>query len=327
MNPPHYRRSRAALQTMQRGENVRTIVIALVANVIIAVAKLIAGLMSRSSGLLAEAAHSFADTLNEVFLTLAVWRARQPPDAAHPLGHGREQFLWALMAAIGSFLIGGCFSVAMALYRLTTGGELGHPTAAWVVLAIALVADGTSWLQSMSQARHEAAAAGRPLWKQLFRSSDPVVRAIVVEDTAALAGVVIAATGLLIATVTHNAAADSIASLIIGVLLAVTAFGLARPLADFLVGRSLAPEYLDRLRDVVQASPAVEQIISMQAVYIGPKETIVAAKIHPSERLSADELARAMDDLDHALRRESPYVADVYLDVTAQRASDRPQEA
>lgn len=319
MNRPHHRRSRAALQTIERGESVRTIVVALTANAVIAVAKLIAGLVSRSSGLLAEAAHSFADTLNEVLLALAVRRARQPPDATHPLGHGREQFLWALMAAIASFLIGGCFSVAMAVYRLRTGGELGHPAAAWIVLAISLLADGASWLQSMRQARNDAAAAGRPLWEQLFRSSDPVVRAIVVEDTAALAGIVIAAAGLLTATVTHNAAADSIASLIIGVLLACTAFALARPLADFLVGRSLAPEYLAGVRAVVQASPAVEQIISLQAVYIGPKEVIVAAKIHPSETLSAEELARAMDDLDAALRQESPYIADVYLDVTAHR--------
>ena len=316
---PDRRRSRAALKSLEEGESVRTIVIALVANVVIAIAKLAAALISRSTGMLAESAHSFADTINELLLAFAVRRAKQPPDAMHPLGHGREQFLWALMAAIASFLVGGCFSVAMAIYRLMTGGESGNRLAAWIVLGVSFVADGISWLQGARQARHEAAERGHGFWAHLLHSSDPTVRAIVVEDSAALAGLVIAATGLFIATITGDPAADSIASLLIGILLAITAFGLSRPLADFLVGRSLAPEYLDDIRAVLTSSPAVEEVLSLQAVYIGPKEVIVAAKVRPSTNLSAHDLAEQMDTLDRKMREASPYVADVYLDLTTRK--------
>ncbi len=310
-------RSRAALENLERGESIRTIVIALVANVVIAIAKLIAGLTSGSTGMLAESAHSFADTLNEILLAWSLRRARKPPDRRHPLGHGREQFLWALMAAIASFIVGGCFSVAMAIYRLVHGGETEHSVAAWIVLAVSFVAEGTSLAQSVRQARADAREHGHRFWPHLLHSSDPIVRAIVIEDTAAMAGLVLAAGGLLVSSQMGTSTADSIASLLIGVLLAITAFGLARPLADFLIGRSIAPEYLESLRAIVQSSRAVEEVLSMQAVYIGPREVIVAAKIRPVSGLGAEEVANAMDELDASLRGASPLVADVYLDLTS----------
>jgi cation diffusion facilitator family transporter len=304
---------------MADGASVRTVYIALAANVVIAVAKLVAGLLSRSTAMLAEAAHSFADSLNEVLLGISLRRAVRPADATHPLGHGRERFLWALMAAIASFLIGGCLSVAMAIWEFSDRQSPGNALAAWIVLAVSFAADGASWLQSLGQARREAREHGRSVWRHLLRSSDPLVRAIVVEDSAALIGLVIAAAGLLLREVLGTNTPDAVASLLIGILLAITAFGLARPLADFLVGRSLPPEQLQELHAILAASPAIEQVLTLQAVYIGPEEVIVAAKVHPSNVSTIEELARAMDDLDHQLRAASPFVADVYLDVTMHR--------
>ena len=294
----------------------RTIIIALAANVIIAAAKLVAGLLSRSSAMLAESAHSFADSFNEVLLGISLRRAQQPADAVHPLGHGREQFLWAFMAAIASFLIGGCVSVGLAIRTLELGGETTKAAIAWIVLIVSFAADGTSWLQSMRQARRQAADYQRGVWDYLIRSSDPIVRAVVVEDSAALVGLVLAAAGLLLSELLKSSVPDAVASLMIGVLLAVTAFGLARPLADFLIGRSLAPEEIEKLRAILAASPAVEQVLSLQAVYTGPEEVIVAAKIHPSAHIKTEDLTQAMDDLDGELRAQSPVVADVYLDLT-----------
>src|ERR1051326_2102233 len=315
LRPPH-RRSRAALERMKSQDSVRTIIIALVANVVIAVAKLISGLMSGSTALLAEAAHSFADSSNEVLLGISLRRAMKPPDERHPLGHGRERYIWAFMAAVASFLIGGCFSIAMAIHELMHGSETKHTLAAWIVLGVAFLADGFSWVQSIGQARDEARERKQSVSVHLLRSSDPIVRAIVVEDSAALIGLVFAAIGLLISQMTHSGRPDAIASLLIGLLMAVTAFGLARPLADFLVGRSLPQPYLEKIRSVIDRDEAVEEIVALQAVYTGPEEVIVAAKVRRAAALTGDELAKARDDLDAALRRESPFVADVYIDVT-----------
>src|SRR5437899_11243746 len=130
------RRSATALRRAAAGESTRTVVIALLANMVIAVAKLLAGLASRSTGMLAEAAHSAADSVNEVFLAVGLHRERAPADETHPSGHGRERFLWAFMAAISSFLIGGCLSIALAVAQVKERHAVSGRPAAWIVLAI-----------------------------------------------------------------------------------------------------------------------------------------------------------------------------------------------
>lgn len=315
LRPPHLR-SRAALRRLGGGESVRTILIALAANVVIAIAKLITGLVSGSTAMLAEAAHSLADASNEVLLGISLHRSAKPADDLHPLGHGRERFLWAFLAAIASFLVGGCFSIGIAIRQLQRNEMTGSTTAAWVVLGVAFLGDGMSLVQSVRQSLSEARERGRNLLTHLLRSSDPTIRAVVVEDSAALVGVFIAAAGLLLSHHFGSGRPDAIASLLIGVLMAATAFALGRPLADFLVGKSLPPEFLEQLRNVVASDGAVAELVSMQAVYTGPEEVIVAAKVRPAPHLSAAELGDAMDKLDQSLREASPFVADVYIDVT-----------
>jgi cation diffusion facilitator family transporter len=281
---------------------------------------LIGGLVSGSTGMLAEAAHSAADSVNEIFLTVGILRDRQSADPAHPFGDGRVRFLWAFMAAIASFLIGGCLSIAMSIAELKARHPLSGGLTAWIVLAVAFTADGTSWLQGMRQARRQANEYKLSVWRYFLVASDPVVRAVLVEDSAALIGLLVAATGLFLSEILRTSVPDSLASLEIGLLLAVTAFGLARPFADFLVGRSIPPHLFAQLEAIVQQDEAVERILSLRAIYSGPEEVIVAAKVHPSPHINIEELARAMDDLDHKIRLALPFVADVFIDITANRS-------
>jgi cation diffusion facilitator family transporter len=319
------RRSAMALRRAAQGESTRTIVIALLANIVIGIAKLIGGLVSGSTGMLAEAAHSAADSVNEIFLAVGLHRDRQPADAEHPDGHGRERFLWAFMAAIASFLIGGCLSIALAIAGLKTRHQVPGGLTAWIVIAVSLAADGASWLQSMRQARRQAKEYHLTVWRYILRASDPVVRAVVFEDSAALIGLCVAASGLLFSKIFGSSVPDSLASLVIGLLLSVAAFGLARPFADFLVGRSLPPAQFEKLHAIVKDDPAVDQILGLRALYSGPEEVVVMARIHPSESISIEQLARAMDDLDHKIRLALPFVADVFIDVTARRSEEGSQ--
>jgi len=291
----------------------------LLANLLVAAAKLVAGLTTGSAALLAEAAHSAADSVNELLLGLSLRHGRRPSDALHPLGRGGARFLWAFVAAIASFLIGGCLSIALAVRELLAGAAVERYIVAWVVLAVAFAADGTSLLQSLAQTRREAALWGESTIDFLRQTSEPTLRAIVVEDSAALVGLALAAGGLLLHQFAGLQNADAIAALLIGLLLAVTAFGLARPLADLLIGRSMLPARLERVYAIIERSPSIDEVLSVQAVYGAPQEVIVAAKVHPAPGKTADELASSLDEIDHTLRKELPEIAEVFIDLTSHR--------
>jgi cation diffusion facilitator family transporter len=295
----------------------RSLIVAFVANLFVGVAKLAAGLITGSAALLAEAAHSFADSTNEVMLGVSFRRARRPADAEHPFGYGGLRFLWAFLAAISSFLIGGCLSVGLAVNDLVHGNVISEFLVAWIVLGIAALADGTALIQTMRQARREAALWDLPTIRYLRHTSDPTLRALAVEDTAALIGLGLAATGLLVHELGGPASSDAIASLLIGLLLGLTAIGLARPLADLLIGRSILPARLELARRTLAASPAVDEIRQLSAVHVAPQEVLLAAKVHPVADMDADELAQAMDEVDSQLRAELPEVGEVFIDVTA----------
>ena len=317
------RHSRAAVRAEESRRNERSVRVALLGNLVVVAAKLVAGLTTGSAALLAEAAHSAADSINELLLGLSLRRARRPADALHPFGHGSARFLWAFVAAISSFLIGGCLSAALAVRELLTGATVERYLVGWVVLALAFAADTVSLLQSLAQTRREAAAWGEQPIAFLRHTSDPTLRAIVVEDTAALVGLVIAAGGLSLHQFAGLANADAIAALLIGLLLAATAFGLARPLADLLIGRSMLPVRLERVHTILERSSSIDEVLSVQAIFGAPQEVIVAARVHPAPGRTADELAEALDDIDHVLREELPEVAEVFIDVTSHRAHAR----
>jgi cation diffusion facilitator family transporter len=304
----------------------RSIAVALLANVVVGAAKLAAGLTTGSAALLAEAGHSAADSVNEMLLGLSLRDARRPADPLHPLGHEGARFLWAFLAAISSFLIGGCLSIALAIRELLAGAAVERYLIGWIVLAVAFCAEGISLLQSLALTRREAALWGESTLSFLRQTSEPTLRAIVVEDTAALIGLLLAAGGLLLKQIAGQGRADAIAALLIGVLLAATAVALARPLADMLIGRSMLPARLERVYAILEQSPSIDEILSVQAVYRAPQEVIVAAKVHPAPGQTADELAIALDGIDQALRQGLPEVAEVFIDLTSHRAgSDQGQ--
>jgi cation diffusion facilitator family transporter len=313
------RHSAASVRAQRARGHHRSLAVAFAANVLVATAKLGAGVVTGSSALLAEAAHSVADSTNELMLAFSLRRARRPADGEHPFGYGGARFVWAFLAAISSFLIGGCLSIALAINELVHGGEVAHFLAAWIVLGVAAVADGTSLAQTLREARREAAGWGRPTLSFLRHTSEPTLRALAVEDTAALVGVALAAAGLLVHQLGGPASSDAIASLLIGLLLCATAVGLARPLADLLIGRSMRPERLARARETIERCPAFDEVLDVYGVFVAPQEVLLAAKARPAPGQSGDEVAGRLDELDVRLRRELSEIGEVFIDMTAHR--------
>lgn len=250
-------RSRPGLTIGQTGSaSVVTVLVALAANLLAAVAKSAAAAITRSASLTAEAAHSWADTGNEVFLLVADRRAARPPDQAHPLGHGREAYVWSLFAALGLFVAGGAVSITHGVNELRAPSPADHFTVGYVVLGISAVLEGTSFARSVRQATPEAKSLQRDLIEHVMATSDPTLRAVFVEDASALLGLLLAAVGLAAHQVTGSVTPDAIGSILIGVLLVVVAIVLINCNRQFLVGEEADPQVrhavLEALLDLPQ---------------------------------------------------------------------------
>nr|WP_312892754.1 cation diffusion facilitator family transporter [Allostreptomyces psammosilenae] len=289
------------------------------ANLGIAAAKAVGGVISGSSAMLSEAAHSVADTCTEVLLLAALRRSARPPDELHPLGHAAERYVWALLACVATFVGGAVFSVSQGVHTLLRGEELGDPLVSLLVLAAAFLLESVSLARGVRQVRREAAALRVPARRYLRRSPDTTVKAVVLEDGAALAGLLLAAGGLLGAEVTGSAVWDGVASVLIGALLAAVAFTLGRDNASLLIGRALPPAWTAAVRAELLAVEHVAAVLELVTLTRGPREVHVAAKVHFVGTASARQVERACEEAERRLRERVPAVTEVFLDPTPGR--------
>jgi cation diffusion facilitator family transporter len=297
-------------------ESKRTVIVAFGANIAIAVAKLVAGLVSGSSSMLAEAAHSFADTLNQVFLLTSFKAADRPADRVHPFGYGKAQFFWSLLAAVGIFVAGSVFSIFDGLHTIFGGGEAVGIVLPYVVLGISFLAEGTSWLKAVRQLRGEARAESRSFPAHVRVSKDPSVKTVLAEDSAALVGLVLAAIGVGLHHVTGNAAWDGAAAIAIGLLLAYVAFVLGRDNAELLIGETAEPDLVVDVHDRLRGYDEVTDVVELLTMHLGPASVLVAARIDLTDSLTGAEVEAFSERADRELRGAHPEITQVFLDAT-----------
>lgn len=304
----------------QGGDSRKTVLVALTANGVIAITKLAGGLISGSAALLAEAAHSVADTVNQGFLLASIALAGREPSEGRPFGNGQQRFLWAFVAAICMFVAGATFAVGYGIFELVRGGESsGGFAVAWATLAIALVAEGVSWVRAMRQTRGEAREAGKPLRRYVRESRDPSVKMVLFEDTAALIGIAIAATGIGLDQLTGASIWDPAASIGVGLLLIFVAGWMARDTGRLLVGSSALPEERMRIEQVLEESPAVVRVDELLTMALGPNALLVAARVDFADGVCASDIEQAASELERALQQAVPDVTQVFLDATPGR--------
>ncbi|MFI8822379.1 cation diffusion facilitator family transporter [Streptomyces sp. NPDC053431] len=309
----------AVQERSTRSESTFTVVVAASANLGIAVAKAVAGLISGSSAMLSEAAHSVADTVTEGLLLTALKRSDRPADDDHPLGYAGERYVWALLAAVATFVGGAVFSFYDGVHTLVAGEDLGDPLASYVVLAVAGVLEGFSLRTAIRQVRAEAERTRTPFARYLRLTPDTTVKAVVMEDSAALAGLMLAAGGLLGGQITGSGVWDGVASLLIGLLLVYVAWVLGRSNAQLLVGRPLPRPMREQVREELLAVEHVVGVVDLTTLIQGPDEVLVAAKIDFRDVSSAAEVEAACDHAETRLRTRFPSIRRVYLDPTPAR--------
>ncbi|QES45920.1 cation transporter [Streptomyces venezuelae] len=298
------------------GESTFTVIVAAVANLGIALAKAVAGVISGSSAMLSEAAHSVADTVTELMLLVSLKASDKPADEEHPLGYGGARYIWALLASVATFVGGGVFAVYDGIHTLTHGEDPGDPLISYIVLGIAFLLEGYSLRTGLKQARGEADRFGVHIKRYLRHTPDTAVKAVVMEDSAALVGLVLAAAGLLGGQLTGSGVWDGIASLCIGVLLVYVAWVLGHANSELLIGRPLPPEMRAAVRAELLADPHVVDVLELTTLLQGPKEALVAAKVDFRDVSSAADIERACDRMALRIQARFPAVRRVYLDPT-----------
>ncbi|MEV6956489.1 cation diffusion facilitator family transporter [Streptomyces sp. NPDC051183] len=297
-------------------ESLGTVLVAVVTNLGIAAAKAVGGVVSGSSAMLSEAAHSVADTVTEVMLLASLKRSTKPADEAHPLGYGPERYIWALLASIATFVGGAVFAVYDGIHTLVHGEEPGDPTLSYAVLGLAFLLEGYSLLVAWRQVKGEAARMAAPVGLYVKHTPDTAVKAVLLENAAALIGLALAAGGLLGAQLTGSGAYDGVASLLIGLLLVWVAWELGRSNARYLVGRPLPAAMRAEVREELLSVLHIEGVLELTTLVQGPAEVLVAAKVDFHDLASARQVEAACEDAEAQLRERFPAIRRVYLDPT-----------
>src|SRR3954471_2050277 len=308
------------------GESTLTVLVAIVANFGIALAKAIAGALSGSAAMLSESAHSLADTANEVLLLVAVKRSSRDADERHPFGYGRERYFWSLLAAVGIFVGGGVFAVYQGVSKLIEGGgETGHYALTYAVLGIAFVLEGISWSQAVRQLRADARNTNRRFRDELWATSDPSATTVFLEDTGALIGLLIAATGIGLSQVTGHHYWDPIASIVIGMLLAGIAYLLGRENRSLIIGEAADPRLRESIVSLMRSYPEVTSVDELLTMVTGRAQVLVAARVDLEDDLPASRVEAMARRMEAQIQSEPPWVHYFFLDITADGAG-RPAD-
>ncbi|WP_326574146.1 cation transporter [Streptomyces sp. NBC_00481] len=286
-----------------------TVLVALGANLVIAVAKTIGGLLAGSPALLSEAAHSVADSMNEVFLLAALRRSRRPADSRHPFGYGKERFFWSLLAAVGIFVMGGCFSFYQAFHALTTGSEESYDgyVVGIAVLGVALLSEGASLLRALHQVRRQGGVGGL---------RDPALRTVVAEDGTAVLGVTLAIAGMALHMVTGQVIWEASASFAIGALLVYVAYWLGRDAREQLIGVAADAEPSRKIRSLLAAQPEIDSVEALLTMQLGLDSTLVAARVDLVPGLDSEEVEEVAVRIKRSIAHVVPEADQIFLDVT-----------
>jgi cation diffusion facilitator family transporter len=300
-----------------------TVLVAGAANVFVTVVKVAAGLLTASSALLAEAAHSAADSLNQAFLLASIRQGRRPADPRHPFGYGQERYFWSLLAAFGIFVAGAGFSVFEGVLAITRPGHGHDVLIGYLVLVVAGLAELVSFFRALSQTRRQAAERHLSVLSHLRSSADTTVKAALFEDSAAAAGLVFAAAGLGLRQLTGSEVWDGAASIAIGGLLVVAAVRLGLDSRQLLIGRAADPREQAIIRDEIEQLPGVDGLLELLTMYMGPEHLIVAARVAFSDQINAGAVEELSERIDRRLAQRLPVPSHVFIDPTDTASGSR----
>ncbi|SFS07652.1 cation diffusion facilitator family transporter [Agrococcus baldri] len=297
---------------MSASHGTKAVVAAFLANTGIAITKFVAWFFSGSASMLAEAIHSVADAGNQLLLLLGGRLAKKKATPEHPFGYGRERYIWAFIVALVLFSVGGLFSIYEGVSKLRDPHELSVPWLPLTVLAIAIVLESFSIRVAIKEANAVRGKSG--WWEFIRKAKSPELPVILLEDLAALLGLVFAFVAVGLTVLTGNPLFDALGTLFIGALLIVVAIVLAIEMKSLLLGEGATREDHARIQQVINGSSGVEALIHMKTLYLGPDELMIAAKVAFPPQSDIEHVARTINDLESRLRDQVPHARVIYIE-------------
>jgi cation diffusion facilitator family transporter len=295
----------------------RAVLVALLANLGIAIAKLVAFAVTGAAALLAESIHSVADAGNEALLALGSRRAQKAPTAQHPFGFARERYFWAFVVALVLFSIGSVFAIYEGINKVIHVHVLDQPEVAFAVLGVSIVLECLSMRTAVRAAR--SLRGDRSWWRFIRTAKAPELPVVLLEDFGALVGLLLAATGITLNVITGDARYDAASGIAIGVLLGLIAALLAVEMKSLLIGEAASPEDLEAIQAAIANGPEVDRLIHLRTEHLGPEDLLVAAKVDLSPAADRDT-ARAIDRVEARIRVRVPHARVIYLEPDEYRA-------
>ena len=301
----------------------RVLFVAIAGDIAIAIAKFFVAALTGSSAMLTEGVHSLVDTGNELLLLYGMRRGQRVVDEWHPFGYGKTTYVWSLIVALSVFSIGGGVSIYEGIISLTGTPVLTDPTWNYVVLGVAAAFQGWSWRVSQLELDRNR-RVGESLWRAAQRDMDVLVFTVLVEDSAALIGIAIAALGVGLSHALKNPYFDPAASVLIGLVLIASAALLARKSVSLLVGVSLDREQLAQLRRILTADPAVERVGHLLTMRLGPESVLLTAAVRFQRQFNLDQVEQAIERLERAIKLTYPSILHLYLESGALKQAAHP---
>jgi len=289
----------------------KVIYAALIGNLLVAATKFAAAAITGSSAMLSEAVHSLVDTGNEVLLLHGLRRAARPPDQSHPFGHGREIYFWSFVVALSVFALGSGVSLYEGIHHVREPVPITRPVVNYVVLALALVFEGASWRVAFKEFRGEKGQ--QTFLEAARRSKDPTTFMVLFEDSAAVLGLVIALAGTLAAELLDRPAFDGVASIAIGILLALVAAFLARESKGLLIGEPAQSEVSDAICAIVTAQPGIERANGLFTVHVGPRQVVAGITVDFRDDLTARQVEDIVARVEARVRQAHPEIVSLLI--------------
>jgi len=306
---------------MASGGSKRAIYAALAGNSLIAITKFAASAYTGSSAMFSEAVHSLVDTGNQWLLLYGLKRSRQPADRQHPFGYGMEEYFWAFVVAILIFGLGAGISFYEGVKRVMDPHEMGDPFVNYIVLGLAILFEGGSWLVAFREFRK---GKGKRGWMAEIRhSKDPTKFTVLFEDSAAMLGLVVALIGIALARHLHMPVLDGAAAIVIGVILATTAGLLAYECKGLLIGEAASPAVIASIRKTATAQEGVDSVNEVLTMHLGPEDILANLSLDFSDGLSATQVEAATSRLEQAIKAEHPHIKRIFIEAQSTEAHHR----